>query len=154
MEKKKKKITKPTPKRAKPLGKGLPVSKCWNCDKYIETRYVNYARNERDHYCSQNCWIVAHPRVTRACLNCEKEWEATAGDLAHNAHKYCSRECYREHTRAGNQAQLVCENCGKDFTLPKSVLKHNSGRFCTRDCYKEFIRGRKRGPYKKRSKDA
>jgi hypothetical protein len=137
-------------------GKGERIEDCWSCGDYIADSDYLFARNERDHYCSLACWHKDHPLdiTVRTCINCSDEFDVPTSQLRYRPAKYCSRKCYREYTVPRNQVTLKCEQCGDEFTVARSTARHNPAKFCSRACSNRSRTGIKRGPYKKRSKDA
>lgn len=115
---------------------GAPVLNCKGCGKYLADTSVQYARRERDHYCSLECWRKHHPLLTKICRTCGKDFSFPASQLKHRAGLYCSRKCYRSDPARIKTVERICERCGNTFKIYKSQLKHNAGRFCSRQCYK------------------
>lgn len=121
------------------INRGEKVEFCRNCGEYLDNRWGNYARRERDHYCSIECWHKDHPikYVTRTCHICKEEFQVKASALDHRPAKYCSRKCYRADRIP--QIVLTCDQCGEPFEMYYSELKARKGRFCNRACYRDSL---------------
>ena len=119
------------------------VDGCRCCGGYLYGSTVEFARTDRDHYCSLKCYRKDHPLTARTCKVCDKEFEVHPSQLKHRPAIYCSRECY--HKDGKKKVVMICEQCEGSFEIYKSVLKHNSGRFCSRACYRESIQPQESG---------
>lgn len=118
---------------------GEAVLNCRACGKYLADATVQYARTNRDHYCSLECYRKDHPQMTRACKTCGKAFSFPASQLKHRAALYCSRKCYRADRTRDRTVERTCEQCGGTFSMYQGQLKHNAGRFCNRQCYKNSL---------------
>lgn len=117
-------------------GKGEAVRSCEYCKKHIEFAYREFASQERDHYCSLECWRKHYPLPTKSCKTCGGEFSYAPDQLKHRAVLYCSSKCYRADPTRIKTVERTCEQCETTFRMYKSQLNHNAGKFCSRQCYK------------------
>ena len=112
-------------------------------------------------YCSQECRNQArakastgrtkekrchHPKVTRVCRQCGKEFLVQENQVKLGKGIYCSKECKAK--ARDTRVALVCAVCGKQFQknrayLEKGYLEKGFGKYCSRACRNKARSGEK-----------
>lgn len=65
-------------------------------------------------------------RLTRACLECQVQFQVTPGEMLNGGGKFCSRACMDSFRKSDDRN---CAHCGKRFTPKKTQSK-----YCTSAC--------------------
>src|SRR6185369_15664999 len=84
--------------------------------------------------------------ITKECLTCNKEFEASYYDSIKGMGKFCSKVCHYEHKKAvsfetGARVIKVCLGCGKGFSVNKGELTKGNGKYCSVICSISAHRG-------------
>lgn len=116
--------------------------KCESCGKNInrpEWRLKTY----KHQFCCKACSdkFIKKPKISRNCVNCNKEFFFLSSRLKHSNRKYCSVECRIEYQKKNLKGKFFnCLNCDNEFYRNLWDIKTTNPKCCSHKCLQEYYK--------------